>query len=239
MWNRRIEAVVRFLAPPGRPRIHFLHIRKTGGTAIKKALADNTKRGKYEIVLHKHNVKFNDVPRGERVVFFLRDPVSRFVSGFNSRKRQGMPRYYMPWNPGEAVAFGRFETANELALALASLDKTARDAAEFAMRSIKHVNSSYWDWFGGEAYFLSRMQDIFFVGFQESLDTDFARLRSLLGLPDVIVLPSNEVEAHRGPQDAPKKLDDEAIEAIRAWYQADYEFIRICRQKLPNAVVAG
>ena len=59
-------------------------------------------------------------------MFFVRDPISRFVSGFNSRLRKGLPKMYFPWAPGEKLAFSRFATPNQLALALSSSDAGAK-----------------------------------------------------------------------------------------------------------------
>ena len=86
-WHReeKLPAALRTTDP-----VHFLHIGKTGGTAIKAAL----KAYPPAVTLHVHPHRFAlaDVPRGERVFFFVRDPLSRFVSAFHSRKRRGLPR---------------------------------------------------------------------------------------------------------------------------------------------------
>ena len=92
------------------PVVHFLHISKTGGTAVKHALHDSLALTRCALLLHGHRVKLMDVPDGEKAAFFLRDPVSRFCSGFYSRKRQGRPRFDFPWSPAEELAFGRFST---------------------------------------------------------------------------------------------------------------------------------
>ena len=63
---------------------------------------------------------------GEPVAFFVRHPVSRFVSGFNSRMRKGRPRRNVEWSEGERWSFERFRTPDELARALASADPGAR-----------------------------------------------------------------------------------------------------------------
>ncbi len=44
-----------------------------------------------------------NITEGEGIIFFLRDPTSRFVSGFYSRQRQGQPRYYSPWSSDEKI----------------------------------------------------------------------------------------------------------------------------------------
>ena len=101
-----------------RERPHFLHIGKTGGAAVKHALKPVAAAG--HLMLHGHDVRLHDVAPGEQVFFFLRDPLSRFVSAFYSRQREGRPRYVVPWTPDEEAAFGRFRTANELADGLSS-----------------------------------------------------------------------------------------------------------------------
>jgi hypothetical protein len=171
-----------------------------------------------------------NVPIGDKVVFFVRDPLKRFVSAFNSRKRLDQPRYYCPWSFGEEAAFRRFHTPNELAQTLSSTDQTAQKAAVRAMKSIYHIRSSYWDWFGSEAYVRSRLPDILLIGFQETLNEDFGVLRKRLGLPESVVLPEDEIAAHRSPRHLDTSLGEEAKKNLKEWYAADYEFIRLCRE---------
>ena len=47
-------------------KVNFLHIGKTGGSAIKSVLGSNLKTSKYIIELHKHNVTIKDIPIGEQ-----------------------------------------------------------------------------------------------------------------------------------------------------------------------------
>ena len=213
----------------GKRKVHFLHIGKTGGSAVKDALRDFPERGRYEIILHNHHTRMGDIPRGDGVVFFLREPVSRFVSGFYSRQRQGQPRIFIPWSDEEKLAFERFSAPNDLAVAISSSDVAERNSAQEAMRSIGHVKTSYWDWFQNEAYLRSRLADLFFIGFQERLDEDFEIVKSKLGLPEDLKLPHDEVRAHRNPTGLDKKLSDEAIRNLNEWYKRDLEFIALCK----------
>ncbi len=215
---------------PGKPLLHFLHIGKTGGNAIKFALK-NSPPEKYSVELHRHRVKLRNVPEGEKAMFFVREPISRFVSGFYSRKRQGYPRYVNKWSPAEEIAFGRFETPNALAMALSSEDPEQKLAAEEAMKGITHVNSSYWDWFENEEYFLSRLPDLFFVGFQESLAENFQVLKRKLNLPDTAALPTDDINTHRNPEGIDKKLEPVAIENLKKWYAREFDFMDLCRSK--------
>jgi hypothetical protein len=234
----------------GRQQVHMLHIGKTGGTAVKASLCEGSDRTRVIrtrlgrvtnvafrqpsrrelfIRLYPHSFTLRDVPVGEKVFFFLRDPIARFVSGFYSRQRQGQPRVFNPWTPAEAEAFARFETPNALAAALASRDPSVRSTAEAAMRGITHVRSSYWDWFHDPAYFQARLGDILLIGFQETLDSDFETLKSLLSLPPGVRLPTDAVASHRSPAGLDRTLDGTSQVTLREWYARDYEFMELCR----------
>jgi hypothetical protein len=214
----------------GRRIVHFLHIGKTGGTAAKSAIRGYENAGDYEISLRYHNIRLQDIPRGEKVIFFVRDPVSRFVSGFYGRWRKDQPRHYVEWTAGEEAAFRRFRTPNELALALSADDPELQAAAADAIQAIEHIQSPHWTWFKNESYFLSRKSDLLFIGFQETLNEDFALLKKILNLPDEVRLPDDEVIAHRNPTSVNKQLDEQAIRNIEAWYRRDYQFLERCRE---------
>jgi hypothetical protein len=209
--------------------VHFLHIGKTGGTAINHALAPYRETARYVIKRHGHNKTLRDIPDGERVMFFLRDPLTRFTSGFNSRLRQGEPRAHNPWSAAEEEAFSRFDTPNSLATALSSDDDELRQRARTAMQSIEHVRDSFWKWFESEEYFLSRLEDIFFIGFQENLSQDFETVKLKLGLPQSLTLPDDDVLAHRNPSHLDKTLDDRALENLKRWYAEDIKVYAQCK----------
>lgn len=225
--------------------VHFLHVRKTGGTAIRHAfLTSETESasirhapkeyskaiGQFVLHLHSHGTRLVDIPEGEKVFFFLRDPVARFISGFYCRQRQGQPRYFFPWSVEEKQVFTCFKTPNELGIALSSENDHERKKAEIAMKSIKHLRFSYWDWFSDEAYFISRKDDIFFVGFQETLSDDFELLKLKLKLPKTLELTKNNIDAHKSSYDAGcVPLEKLAIKNVKNWYERDYKFIKLCK----------
>ena len=208
-----------------RPRLHFLHPGKTGGTAIKAALQPVATRGLFDIELHQHSTRLQDVPAGEPFFFSVRDPITRFVSGFYSRQRQGRPRMFKPWSDGEARAFARFATANQLA------ERVFDDphAAE-AMRDIGHVNRSYWSWFGDEAAFLARTDDLYCIVRQSRLEDDFRALAIRLQVGSDVVLPADPVLAHRNPQDVDRRLSNLAKANLLRWYARDCAFVELCER---------
>lgn len=210
--------------------VHFLHIGKTGGTAISEIVRNHLLTEKYEICLHGHGFKLRDVPIGEKAVFFLRDPISRYASGFYERKRRGR-RGDNHWRSREEPSLNRFETPQELASALASDDETLHAAALYAMKNVGHIKSSYWDWFEDESYFISRLPDVLYIGFQETLNQDFDCLKQKLHLPKHIQLPNDPIKANRFPQTRQAvEFNDMERRALLDWYADDYAFLNLCQR---------
>jgi hypothetical protein len=206
-----------------------LHIGKTGGTAVKNALGNYLGSDSFDIKLHKHHVTLVDIPQGEKVVFFLRDPITRFISGFYSRKRKGQPRIYAEWDELDTKVFHCFDTPNALAKALGGPVGDSRRLARAALSKMIH-SRQYSYWTGDIEYFLSRLDDILFVGFQESLERDFLTLKQIVGLPSHCQLPNDDVAAHRSVGGDDKKIDPEVMLLLKNWYQSDRIFIALCRQ---------
>jgi hypothetical protein len=225
--------VARTPSTVGEGRVHFLRPGKTGGTALTETLLQHRDVLSYALVLCGHEVTLADVPVGDYAMFFLRDPLSRFVSAFNGRLREDRPRYHYPWTDGERRAFARFETPDQLASALSSADETERSAAVDAMQSIGHINTSYSYWFGDEDSFRRRLPDVFLIGFQERLDADFDLLKRKLGLPADAQLPSDDAKAHRTPASFRRDLSERARANLERWYASDIEFVRLCRELAP------
>lgn len=210
----------------GRARLHFLHVGKTGGTAVKAAFGDDdVVTPTHRLVLHGHEVTLADVPDGERVVVVVRDPVSRFVSAFNSRLRRGRPRYDAPWSPGEAAAFAAFPTADALARALG--DPSRRERAVEAMHAVRHVRDPLTRWLGQPGD-LDHAR-IALAGWLDDLPEVVAELTWLLGAGPV-ELPSDPVAAHRTPPGLDTVLSEDGEANVRRWYAGDYAVIEALRR---------
>lgn len=224
----------------GAVNAHFLHINKAAGSAVKEALFPYRLTPKYVLSLHVHATTLRDVPVGDKFFFFLRDPVSRFVSGFDHRLNKGRPKYFTEWSAAEARVFEVFQSADSLALGLSSDDAARRELAEFGMRHIFHVRSSFYDWFESDAYFDSRRDDLLFIGFQETVERDFAYLAKVLGLSGEFRLPSDGVMSNRSMsfrkphQMARRGLSEPAIDNLRHWYAADFHFYQKCAALAPR-----
>ena len=200
--------------------VHMIHIGKTGGSAIKSALAEA--QTPEPITFHSHRTALAEIPADERFFIFLRDPIRRFVSGFNSRLRCGKPRIYSRWNEPERTAFGLFQTPTALAEAIGTPE------GDRAMRDIRHVNTLFTDLLVSVDYLMSR--DPLLIGWQETLDVDFARLCTQLGVKGA-ALPTDPIISHRTPQGFSTELSPAAIENLQTWYAKDLAFCAELRDR--------
>ena len=214
----------------GGKKIHFLHIGKTGGSAVKSVLENYTSGAGYQLIIHNHRPAIDKIPPGEKIIFFLREPISRFISGFYSRQRKGRPRYNVEWTEVERKVFGVFSTPNELAGALAAgASSELFPIAVLALQNIQHLKK-YDFWYISHNYFQTRMDDILYVGFQENLDECFEELGSILGLPKHERLPIDDVTAHRNLIGLDRHISEAGVKALNSWYASDIDFIAECKK---------
>ena len=225
--NLRAPALLR----PRTRDLHVLHIGKTGGSALAHALGQATLPRGGRIHCHKHKVRLHDIPPGHDIVFALRDPVARLVSGFYSRKRRGRPRYDIPWTSAEARAFARFPDIGDLAVALGEADPRRHLAAMEALDAIGHVRMRYWHWFGGPGSLRRRADDVLMILRQERLTQDFGELCSLLALNPAPTLPDDRIIRHQA-WTPPPPVSAEAARILRAVCAQDHGFIRFCEREL-------
>jgi hypothetical protein len=74
-----------------------------------------------------------------------------------------------------------------------------------------------------------RSANVAWMGFQETLNEDFERLKALLNLPAELKLPMEDYLSHRAPADSSVELSDLSRSNILNWYADDvrlYEALR-------------
>jgi hypothetical protein len=203
--------------------IHVLHIGKTGGTALKAALAPFAAEGRF--VLHGHATRCRDCPPGSRIFFVVRHPVDRFVSAFNSRLRRGRPRFDYPWSLRQAIVFTLFRSPCALAEGLGSRNPLLRLAAGLSMRAIGHLRRrlSYWI----DAGELERNPRLI-VGTVQTLDCDLRRLLAIAGIHETAELPTDPVEAHVTPPQFERKLSAKAVRNLTRYFRSDIILYEAC-----------
>ncbi len=207
--------------------IHFLHVGKTAGTQIAAAIEQiNAAMGSEFIVKHPHAVRLTQLGPKPRYFFSTRDPAARFRSGFYSRKRKGRPRNDVDWTPHEALAFARFEHANDLAEALFEEGPRGNDAVA-AIRSISHTSRNLVDWFERRGQLFEVCPPLWIVR-QEQFESDLAILLARIGFDDTSRLVHDEDAAHRNDYAGTPPLSEKAMANLQAWYVQDYAFLRLC-----------
>jgi hypothetical protein len=203
--------------------IHVLHIGKTGGTALKAALAPFAAEGRF--VLHGHTTRCRDCPPGSRIFFVVRHPVDRFVSAFNSRLRRGRPRFHYPWSLRQALVFSLFRSPCALAEGLGSRNPLVRLAGGLSMRSIGHLRRRLSYWIDAEE--LERNPRLI-IGTVETLDSDLRHLLALAGIEGAAELPADPVEAHVTPPEFDRSLSTEARKNLTNYFRSDIILYEAC-----------
>ena len=203
----------------------FLHIGKTGGSALRAGLRQvksNTSFLNHSVTLS-HALR--SFPRSQ-IGFVVRDPVSRTTSGFYSRLRKGAPRYHNEWTYAERVIFTRWPTMDTLGESMQAGDPEALEAAS----SITHVRKGLAHYLGDVDLLQSASDRIGFVGHQETLNSDVQWLSRELGVD--IAMPSDDNAAHRSPDgQTNKRLSADAEAAVRAYHAADFPIYDWCLRK--------
>jgi hypothetical protein len=217
-----------------REEIYVLHIGKTGGTAVRtpiREFAKSNRRFKMKLPSHECGLPFvTEMSPNAKVIFFIREPVSRFISGFNSRLRKGQPRHFYEWNQKEKRAFSRFKTPNQLAEALYSWNPFRRRAAHKAMDAMRHTRWGYEYYLGSIDMLECEKHRILFIGAQEDLNADFEILKVVLELPADAALPQDDVNAHRTPDGFEKHVSDRGRRNLEKYYQRDYQIYEWCKK---------
>lgn len=213
-------------------QLRMIHIGKTGGTALKtmfNSKRDELKSKGLSFKGRNHKATFEDVleDRCENVIFFVRHPVGRFVSAFNSRLRQGAPRHHSAWTGRESLIFRAFKEPNALAEALSSERRNLAKAAEWSMRSINHVKDHMSKWLFSIDYLERNREYIFYLGTTETMDQDVEKLFNKIGIsPPGQEL--DEVASHKTPAGFSKTLSDVAVENLTRWYAEDIKMYEWC-----------
>jgi hypothetical protein len=209
----------------------FIHIGKTGGTLIREVLRSLPEEHRLRFRFHSHDVTLPQAleTRPEMPVFFsVRRPEALFVSGFNSRRRQGGPTYDQPWNPRERVAFSLFRTPNELAEALSAADPHVRACAEFSMLTINHVRKGL-RWYLHGIPILERHRDqIAAVLLQENLEPDLRAFAERIGVPLEAAAIRPTERLHAAMAEDEQELSATGLANVRQWYRPDREIYDWC-----------
>jgi len=206
------------------PPICMLHIGKTGGSYLRSILNHNEARWTHPLHLLGHGATLKGTAKrfgaDRKLAFVVRDPLARFSSAFYSRQRQGRPTYQSQWSADEAAAFLWFETAEELALALASPKEREKSAALFAFAAIEHLKGDLRHYLGGVETLLSERENIAVCVDLPDLDVQLPKIMVRLGVPDFDMPP--KPKTHAAPTPLPE-LSVQAEHALRTHWADEFE----------------
>lgn len=208
-----------------RVEIAFLHIGKNAGTQIRHIAQQINQNGNLEIIGFPHHTKLIDLPKDMPYFFSIRNPISRFKSGFYSRKRKGQPRLNIPWTEHEAIAFNTFQHANDLAEALFEPGHFGTKAIE-AMQSIVHTSMQQIDWFQRTGSFLEKRPPIAIIR-QENFSNDIQLFLHRIGVKNVHISSDPKIAHSNTYQNLPE-FSTKAISNLKIWYARDFAFYNMC-----------
>lgn len=203
--------------------IYFIHIGKAAGSQIKQAMGQ-INQDEQDVLIHAltHDEFLHHLPLESEYFFSIRDPISRFRSGFYSRKRRGRPLNDIAWNMYEAPAFARFEHANDLAESLFEPGERGMHATA-AMKSIRHTAQDQIDWFALAGDIFTVRPPIWVIR-QEHFDSDFDTFLSRAGVSFRPSLKKGEKGSHANNYSDTPELSGKARENLRKWYSQDFAF---------------
>ena len=216
-----------------RKRLHFVHLGRTGGSTIRNCLIRlNNFQKKYYFNYYGHLFKFHHLGKNSKYFFTIRDPINRFISGFNVRKNLAQlenttdPKKINKYKISikEQESFKNFSSANHLAESIYSNDLSIRNKAMIAMNNIKHIKDTYISSLNKE-YLIKNKP--FFVIESEKLEEDFFKLCNKLKCKKIDLPLKNISKNYRKGKDSDdKKLSDLAISNFKKWYKKDIELYK-------------
>lgn len=216
------------LSDPTIPTICILHIGKTGGSFLRSVLHYNKDRWQAPMQLLGHGATLKNSAKrfgaDRQLAFVVRDPVSRFISAFYSRQRQGRPTYQSGWSAEEAAAFLWFEHAEELALALASDAPRRKSAALFAFNAIQHLRTDLRFYLGSLEEMLAERDRIVVCVDLCHLNTHLPTIMARLGVAEFEMPPTPQ--AHAAPSPLPS-LSAAAEAALRDHWAEEFELYEV------------
>lgn len=149
--------------------LHYIHVGKCAGRSIKKVIhlassEFDIKNAKYKLIPHTHFFAIGSLPIGSSAFISIRDPISRFVSAFESRKHKlnNASTQYV----GDAWVFKKYPDVNCFAESL-----FADECYKQAVSALPHIRQPL-DYFLGKECNENSINKIKVVLEQESLVSD-------------------------------------------------------------------
>lgn len=173
----------------------LMHIPKTGGAALSAALGRHVHR-------MSHSMRLEDMPIWPPIITICRDPVARWISGWDMVLKQRVPREYEQWPTAEDAAL------NPEALTwLEEYWGLVFKPQTYWLRDAIYARTRCW-----------------YIAHTERLDDDFAIIRDAIGAVGC-EMPNVASRRHNANQGVKSVLTPEAADAVRAYYREDCELL--------------
>ncbi len=228
----------------GRSKEHgFLHIPKTGGSGVNAFGRSLHERGYHSPCVFSHGWKMEEILEhfpDIRISFVLRDPLSRMISGFNSRIRQGRPTYHSVWTPAEAAAFNLFPSIGRLLDAILADDEFSKSAVAYTMKAITHLRWNYAFYFKNPQTIRSHRGSFDLIGSMDHMDDFINGYTRLAGASESVAadLYEKRHEAKVRSEDALARFTEEDILRIKDSMEKEYriydELLSIASKSTPR-----
>ena len=197
LMNNFAELFIRSKKP-----LHFLHLAKTGGTTIRSTIGDRT-LGKFRMrnkIFWKYYPKVifhSDVPQSfeklPNLVFFIRDPIARYQSGFEYAKRilisneKTVHKESFADDPAKKKQleslFEQFSSFEEWIHCLSKTqDNIKHDFAASLKEAIPVLRMDYTYYFKDLQNVRMHSTKVIFIGSQETFTDDMKALKKLIGI---------------------------------------------------------
>ena len=209
-------------------KINYLHIGKTAGTSFRVSVQSNKKLNEI-IVYNSHKLRMPDVVKG-KVLFAVRDPLSRFVSAFYHRQKklrrhreEGMDS---TWYSNEIKSLDKYPDINMLLSDLFSENRKRNLSAKRAISNIMHLGiyGSYWYWFKSGKYLKSNIDRIYQVIRQENFNSDMILLAEKLDAVPIEIAQTRVGDKKINP------VESTYFERLLSYLKKEYEFIEILQE---------
>ncbi len=214
-------------------KIKFLHIGKTGGSFIRDNLKLIDIDNKVKFLTHKESILEND---GYQYIFFIRNPIDRFISAFWSRYRKGNPRYNFEWTIEEKITFEYFKTPNQLAEAIFSDDKYIKEKANKAIESIPHLRMNLSFHLKDKDNIKDCIGKILYIGRLETINNDLNNIIKILGYSkeDLKEIKNDNITTHKTPSEYSKLSNISKLGKMNLtkYFKNDYEIIKFINNNI-------
>ena len=159
-----------------RELVYFLHVNKAAGTSAIAGIRKYAANSKTHIIVPlPHRYGLASIPRKAKVALFIRNPETRFASGFEHSYRKGFPHYNTNWSKQEIEVFKVFQSFSSLIQSMSSDDQTLRSIALSAWKHVFHLSHPYRHYLATYLFLQKNIDRIVFVGEQENFQSDWAR----------------------------------------------------------------